>query len=452
METSLTFALTGAGTAPSNAHYQFASEKALVKDFVLRYPAVKPSYRINVVMPRSSSAEYRFMDFMSRSAPNVFMLNSAPSSLPTGEVELVKATARLYETNGFLTPADCGVKFSHDPAYEVDVARDLGISEEDLSSLVEASDSWGFNVHDFSSNELLAITFMIFKQHTSAAGLQRLGLVSDKHLLWFLCIVRTLYRTYAPYHSFWHCVDVAQFAHMLVTHPNPWQLQEENKFALVLAALGHDVLHPGMAYPVLKSISPEFGSRYSSLEEYHSSVFGALVDELLPEIASTTSTVRQAIAATDLKLHCKLTTCRSPTFVHVLKMSDFACTVRPGYGPHYATSVAIFLEFRNQCDICRYLNIHEHHKPFFNPHIPEVEALIDVQVNFLTNMIVPYFKWLSEFYPPFVQHLTSAEQKLNRFENMKRTKSLGFCENYPFVGMVSYTSKPGPEEGARAAP
>lgn len=480
---------------------EFSSADEMMRYVVLWFPNVRPTLSVYIVLPQSDSNAYKFMDFLSQSAPNAFLFNSF-SDIPetTNELDVVKATAELYSTKGLQTPRDFGLKFGRPQSantthtthttysgstsisgstsgstnhcgrgadnadnadnaddisvetslFTVSIEKDLNISAKEYEKLEEASKGWQFNVHDFSSNELLVILFIIFRRYTSSPQIQQLARISDASLLWFLCMVRVLYRTNTPYHSFWHCVDVAQFADMLVTNPNPWHLKEMDNFSLVLAASGHDILHPGVTYPVLKSISPTFGERYSNLEEYHSSIFRDLVQQLLPQLDDAVDPkIKEAISATDLKQHCKLTNCQSPSFVHVLKMSDFACTVRPGYGPHYATSVAIFLEFRNQCDICQYLNIHEIHKPFFNPHIPEVEALIDVQVNFLTNMIVPYFRWLSEFYPPFKLHLTSAQQKLNRFENMKREKSMGVCDNYPFLGMVSHSSKSG-DEGTRA--
>lgn len=467
MDNSVTFVLAGAERKVGNPYRQCTSEKELVKEFVLVYPILKPAHRLNLVLPRSSSNEYKLLEFMSKSTPNVFLYDTLANVLTT-DINVVAETANTYKKNGLLSPSDLDVNFLQDPLFDVDLESDLGFTKSDLKKLEKASLNWGFNVHEYSSNELLAILFIIFKgylnnsndqgskshnsQSTELHGSDNAGsipVISDRELMWFLCICRILYKSYAPYHSFWHCVDVAQFSHMLLSNPNPWELTRKEKFHTVIAAAGHDILHPGLNYKVICGIDPSFKSKYKNLEEYHINTLGRLVTQLLPQIASSQKITHEAIAATNLEMHCKLT-CQAPTFVHVLKMSDFACTVRPGYGPHYATSVLIFLEFRNEYDIRSMLDVSTGFKLIFNPHIPEAEALIDLQISFMTNMIVPYFKWLAECFPPFERHHASALLKLQRFESMKRSKSFGFCENYPLLGMVS-CGKVSHKEGAGAA-
>lgn len=79
-----------------------------------------------------------------------------------------------------------------------------------------------------------------------------------------------------PYHNWRHAMDVIQFFHMMITTGRAGMyFQYRDIFALYLAALAHDVAHPGVTSPFLISTSSELALKYndnSVLENMHAHV------------------------------------------------------------------------------------------------------------------------------------------------------------------------------------
>ncbi|RCK55848.1 3',5'-cyclic-nucleotide phosphodiesterase 2 [Candida viswanathii] len=190
-------------------------------------------------------------------------------------------------------------------------------SPERLSELCFAVGHWSFPAHELSNDDLvycvyLMITYAIqHLQHEDPED-KSFHLLTANELLGFVFIVRDTYRNGNPFHNFRHAVDVLQacfhfvirlgslppFKQFLtdpevefeaqsdgttelvaskdkldnnIAHLNPTQT-----LALLIAALGHDVGHPGTTNDfMIKYNAPMallFNDR-SVLESYHSSVF-----------------------------------------------------------------------------------------------------------------------------------------------------------------------------------
>lgn len=69
------------------------------------------------------------------------------------------------------------------------------------------------------------------------------------------------------FHNFKHAVDVTQMVYFLLTKYFIKRIKPEEMFYLIVAALCHDIFHPGACYPFMKKKG--FLLEESSLEEYH---------------------------------------------------------------------------------------------------------------------------------------------------------------------------------------
>ena len=121
-----------------------------------------------------------------------------------------------------------------------------------------------------------------------------------------------------PYHNFSHICDVTQFMYTaLVQTKIAERLSPLQRTALVLAAICHDLEHPGLSNVYQVNEKTEYAVRYnneSPLENHHLEVARALVTqhELLaalsgPEVDEFWTLVRQCILGTDMAKHGTMT-------------------------------------------------------------------------------------------------------------------------------------------------
>ena len=121
-----------------------------------------------------------------------------------------------------------------------------------------------------------------------------------------------------PYHNFSHICDVTQFMYTaLVQTKIAERLSPLQRTALVLAAICHDLEHPGLSNVYQVNEKTEYAVRYnneSPLENHHLEVARALVTQhqLLaalsgPEVDEFWTLVRQCILGTDMAKHGTMT-------------------------------------------------------------------------------------------------------------------------------------------------
>jgi hypothetical protein len=119
-----------------------------------------------------------------------------------------------------------------------------------------------------------------------------------------------------PYHNFRHCVDVTQYVYFLITDAKIGELLNQfNKFVLLVAAICHDIGHPGVNNNFLINTKDKLAVRYndrSVLENHHASraaylmqnpainVLQGLNDEQYREFRKTFT---QLILSTDMASH-----------------------------------------------------------------------------------------------------------------------------------------------------
>jgi hypothetical protein len=153
--------------------------------------------------------------------------------------------------------------------------------------LINSLCSWQFEPYRLAPDDLLLCTIIIFESLLTLSNLppSLSSLSLENQLIPFLSQLRTLHRSSNRYHSFTHAVDVLQALYYFLTRagvvPPLWRergqtwdrtdreqegsltylLKDEDVFLLCLAAIGHDVGHPGNSNAFLVSLSKRFLKR-----------------------------------------------------------------------------------------------------------------------------------------------------------------------------------------------
>ncbi|CAE7220044.1 unnamed protein product [Rhizoctonia solani] len=182
--------------------------------------------------------------------------------------------------------------------------------------LIALLDRWEFEPHKLSDEDVLACAGLLFQAAFQIDGLQEDVGVGLDQLEPFLCAVRKIYRTQNQYHNFQHALDVFQAVYWFLcragvvppvgilskTGPvrgsekfinaglglgqmganGKWKrvktqgrigvLRNVDIFALLLAAVGHDVGHPGLSNAFMANADTPLSRVFdhkSSLEQLH---------------------------------------------------------------------------------------------------------------------------------------------------------------------------------------
>ncbi|KAJ2925242.1 hypothetical protein H1R20_g11846, partial [Candolleomyces eurysporus] len=167
------------------------------------------------------------------------------------------------------------------------------LSKPARSRLIRSLDIWHFEPHRLSEEEILASTIILFEALYRIEDMEEAVGVSLKQVNSFVCHLRQIYRYENTYHNFEHALDVLQAtqcyletANMvppvtILLEPNrTWKssrvpnsdaliqtLGLRDLFALYIAAIGHDVGHPGVTnvFMVRRYLSFAVGLLNSSL-------------------------------------------------------------------------------------------------------------------------------------------------------------------------------------------
>ncbi|OQR92017.1 3'5'-cyclic nucleotide phosphodiesterase [Achlya hypogyna] len=169
------------------------------------------------------------------------------------------------------------------------------------------------NVFDKSYPELKVLVVEMFQSYHLLIAF---GIDSARFHA-FLDAVEKGYRD-LPYHNFYHAFSVTQFAYYLLSGDRMAAIAELDAFGLLIAALGHDLGHPGNDNAFEVATSSELAIRYNDISvlESHSValLFGLLRDpacNLLEGLEPAKYTavrhsIIQCILYTDIKYHAEL--------------------------------------------------------------------------------------------------------------------------------------------------
>ncbi|KAG6856940.1 hypothetical protein H0H87_011926 [Tephrocybe sp. NHM501043] len=173
------------------------------------------------------------------------------------------------------------------------------LSHETRTRLIKSMEKWEFEPHKLPEEELLACTLILFDVLYRIEGMEEAIGVSMKQITPFVHHLRRIYRLENSYHNFEHALDVLQavFSYLRAAGMVPplsilhipgrmWassrpvnsgvlikSLGLHELFVIYIAAIGHDVGHPGFTNAFMKNASTPLSEVYdgkSALEQMHS--------------------------------------------------------------------------------------------------------------------------------------------------------------------------------------
>ncbi|KAI6019891.1 hypothetical protein F5J12DRAFT_904254 [Pisolithus orientalis] len=198
------------------------------------------------------------------------------------------------------------------------------IPPETRLRLIGALDGWHFEPHKLPEEEVLYCAYILFESLFRRAGMHREIGVALTNVSIFLRHLRLLYCGQNSYHNFQHALDVLQACHaflcaagvvppaaVLCRDERPWEpdrrgradrlafeLSNMDLFALFIAAIGHDVGHPGLTNLFMKNANAPLSTVFdgkSALEHMHYTI--------LIHAYATTWSLAGIVLATDMGVH-----------------------------------------------------------------------------------------------------------------------------------------------------
>lgn len=287
---------------------------------------------------------------------------------------------------GVNTAAETPVELlSDDPA---DLAGSLpraldAVRPARLEPFVEDATSWSFDIFDAN---LLSVADSLLTRHLDVVG--RYG-VGRAQLSRFLGAVGRLMRP-NPYHNLHHAVDTACVA---LKFAKDLDVSHLDTFALVLAALCHDLDHPGRGNSFLVATNHRLALRYndtSVLENWHACIMWTVLARPDMDVLQGLSREQRrhvrklsitAILGTDLARHRDIQ--RDGLAATLLHAADISNPAKP-WPIAKAWSDRLVAEFRAQAD--------DEERHGLRANVPDQRTL---SLAFIDNVVLPCYTALA---------------------------------------------------------
>ncbi|RPB27742.1 HD-domain/PDEase-like protein [Terfezia boudieri ATCC MYA-4762] len=319
---------------------------------------------------------------------------------------------------------------------------------------------WHFSAHEFTDVELLQAAHTMFEHAFTMPEVQGYRIPSDR-LTDFLITSRAAYNEQIPYHNFRHVVDVLQAVFVMLVQLGalpPYSgsiippeslnktgvaslIRPADALCLMIAAIGHDVGHPGVNNAFLVKLKAPLAQLYndkSVLESFHCAAFSQVLRRHWPEALDLDlrKLMIDTILATDMALHfdymAKLaslkqhvqasggveswdekTTAANRTILCsiLIKCADISNVAR-GHDCAAQWATILIEEFSRQASMEKDLGIPS--SLVAAPMMGNILALAKSQTGFMDLFAIPLFKSCAEVMPALrftVEELTLNIQK-----------------------------------------
>lgn len=200
-------------------------------------------------------------------------------------------------------------------------------SEKDLEAARERIADWDYDPFELSYDELVVMALVMFQWTLSLPELESFRL-DEPELVRFLIMMRDAYHHENPYHNFRHAIDVMQATfHFLIRlgclppppfkrAPNcsmipplgPAVFTPAESLVMLIAAIGHDISHPGVTNAFLVSSRSPMAQVFndkSVLESYHACVLNRVLNIFWPatQEPELKRLIVESVLATDMAQH-----------------------------------------------------------------------------------------------------------------------------------------------------
>jgi hypothetical protein len=188
----------------------------------------------------------------------------------TKEGAVSEEPIRLAPSKGFGKPLASAL--TPERAVEVNTALTHDLSKEGLSKKpgddplsIEELRSFEYDVTLRTPNGMIADVIRMFDD----LGIFEEFKIEKTVLISFIRVLQGQYNP-NPYHNFMHCIDVCQFIYAIMKNgmidAGKEMLTKMDRLVLVMAALIHDVDHPGLGNNFEVKVSSEFAILYNGMD------------------------------------------------------------------------------------------------------------------------------------------------------------------------------------------
>ncbi|KIW00100.1 hypothetical protein, variant [Verruconis gallopava] len=206
---------------------------------------------------------------------------------------------------------------------------DVEIEPDRKEVVAQSIGTWEFSAHDFTDDELLHAALQMLQHALTMPEVEKWRM-SEENLLTFLMATRAAYNDFVLYHNFRHVVDVLQACFYslcsigaLPPYPHPrgklkpircpisTLIKPFDALTLLVAAIGHDVGHPGVNNAFLVVLNSPLAQLYndqSVLESFHCAAYSQILRRHWPACFEDTAMRKlmiNDILATDMGVHFK---------------------------------------------------------------------------------------------------------------------------------------------------
>lgn len=207
--------------------------------------------------------------------------------------------------------------------------QELDITDDRKALVGHQIGTWDFCAHDLSDDELVYAAWMMLDHAQNAPEVESWKL-TPAELQSFCLACRAAYNSFVLYHNFRHAVDVLQFVFSMLLHigalppygstatspavpksPTASLITPIDALMLMIAAIGHDVGHPGVNNVFLVKLNAPLAQLYndsSVLESFHCAAFSQILRRHWPPAFRDTNLRKllvSTILATDMGVHFK---------------------------------------------------------------------------------------------------------------------------------------------------
>ncbi|KAJ3969566.1 hypothetical protein EV361DRAFT_849903 [Lentinula raphanica] len=365
--------------------------------------------------------------------------------------------------------------------------RDAEFAPTDLPTetrirLIHSLDSWNFEPHKLPDEEVLACTMMLFEalfriEHMQSA----VGLSLKDQIYPLIHHLRRIYRWENTYHNFEHALDVLQCSYIFLRSagmvPSVSVLLDEDPertwasqrkfdsgplvtclglkelFIVYIAAIGHDVAHPGFTNLFMRNAETPLSMVYdgkSALEQMHCSLLlrvmrhyglGSLLEDTCGSGNGCNQSVRkllsETVLATDMSVHANFMK-DFQTLVNdvktqatldekaresllwrkqvllcqgIMKCADISNPFRPYHvSQHWAA--ALMGEWTSQAMLEKYMNL-----PCTTQCSDDPLSEANGQVFFINTFAKPLLQLMVEAVPELQPHLDQCQDNLRLWQS-----------------------------------
>lgn len=296
----------------------------------------------------------------------------------------------------------------------------------------------GFNVNNYENKKILSlVVYEIFLINVDFKKID----INCKSMKKFIFQVSLHYYN-NPYHNFKHAVSVLQFIHLLINKIEIGKyFSDFEVFGLLMAALVHDIGHPGNTNLFEINNKSHLALKYndnSVLENHHCSLTfyiihskGINLFENLNQqnFSIVRNMIIECVLATDMKHHMELVKNLEDKFFSgyacetqhdrlllgkiLLHIADLSNQIRP-FDISYQGSIALRNEFTNQIKKEERLNLPIQDYMKFTSN----KSFYSTEYYFSSNVVKPMWNLLVEIFPELNEYYNNLNSNINKWKEL----------------------------------